>query len=298
MTKTSQWFLLLGLTVGLAAEGYAYQREQASQQRRLARISTLADQLRANNQQRAQANTATVRSIAHIVCQNYNQAAYQVILAETQQIQARTQSLLDTVNLLRRRLQTDVASTALANQLPAHFDQYIAFVQRYIPKKHYVLTPFAGERWLQPRELGELPLPAALAALAPLEAVVRRHEARALQTQAEKISSNWDGFDKIGALAVPTTETVAPGGIYQAQLFLAQAGHRDFCNLEMTANGVPLTPPSAPGMQVRFAVPARRPGQPDTVWAHWHGTIRATFFPPDTVLQLDVPYLIVQRPAR
>jgi hypothetical protein len=139
-----------------------------------------------------------------------------------------------------------------------------------------------------------LPPPAALAILTHLEAQLRRYEAQALQTQAEKMGSNYDGFDRIAPLAVPAAETVAPSGIYEARLFLAQLGHRDRCNMEMTANGQPLTQPNGLGMQVQFAVPARRPGQPDTVRAHWRGTIRGLLLPADTVLQLAVPYLIVQ----
>ena len=298
IAKNSQLLLLLGLTIGLAAGGYAYQRGLASQQVRLAHISALADQINANTAQRTKANAAMVRSMAHFVCQNYNQRDDLAVLTQAQYIQTRTQSLLDTIKLLRRQLRHATASTDLANQLPAHFDHYIAFVQDYILKQYSIAQPFADEGWFGPGELSKLPLPAALAAIAQFEARLRQYERQALRTQAEKMSSHWDGFDTIHLLAVPTTETVAPGGIYQAQLFLAWSGHRDFCNLEMTANGVPLMQPNAPGMQVQFAVPARRPGQPDTVRAHWRGTIRATLFPPDTVLQLDVPYLIVQRLAR
>lgn len=298
IAKNSQLLLLLGLTIGLAAGGYVYQRGLASQQARLAHISALADQINANNAQRAKANATTVRSIAHFVCQNYNQRDDLAVLTQAQHIQTRTQSLLDTIKLLRRQLRHTTTSTDLANQLPAHFGHYIAFAQDYILKQYSIAQPFAVEGWFRPGDLNKLPLPAALAALAPFEAAVRRYEVRALQTQAEKVGSRCICFDKIGPLAVPTTETVVAGGTYQARLFLMQTGHRDFCNLEMTANGVPLTQPNAPGMQVQFTVPARRPGQPDTVRAHWRGTIRATLFPPDTVLQLDVPYLIVQRPAR
>lgn len=295
MTQTSHWLLLLGLTVGLAAGGYAYQRGQASQQRRLARISTLADQINVNNQQRATANAAIVRSMARIVCLNHNWGPDAQVLTQAQQIQARTRALLDTVGLLRRQLQSGGEPFDLASPLAAQLDRYTAFMQRYASQNAGLLRlpPMQAGHWDQ---LDDLPLPAAVAALSQLDAWLRRSEAQTLLTQAEKLGVKGLYFDRIEPLAVPISETVAPGGIYQAQLFLAQASHRDFCNLEMTANGVPLTQPSAPGMQ--FAVPARRPGQPHTVRAHWHGTIRAILFPPDTVLQLDVPYLIVQRPTR
>lgn len=75
--KPSHWLLLLGLTGGLAAGGYTYQRGQASQATRLAHIKALADQLSANIEQRAEANAATVRGIAHIVCLNHNWGAAQ-----------------------------------------------------------------------------------------------------------------------------------------------------------------------------------------------------------------------------
>ncbi|MGI4761625.1 MAG: hypothetical protein ACRYF0_13020 [Janthinobacterium lividum] len=288
------------LTSGLAAGGYAYRRGQASQNGRLACIGALTGQISVNNEQRAEANSATGRRIAHYVCLNHSQPADLAVLNQTQQIQARTQGLVDTVNLLRQQLRSAPASAYLTNALSAQLDRYTAFIQRYASETVLLTRPSAAtapEGWFGQVELIELPLPAVRAALGQLEARLRRWEARALQTQAEKMSSNWDGFDTIHVLAVPTTESVAPGGDYQARLFLAQFGHQDLCNMEMTANSVPLTQPSGPGMQVQFAVPARQPGQPDTVRAYWRGTIRGGLFPSDTVLQLDVPYFIVQRPT-
>lgn len=297
MLQTSRLVRLALLTSGLVASGYAYQRGQASQNTRLARIEALADQLAINNQQRAEANTARGRSIAHYVCLNYSQPADLVVLNQTRQIQARTQALVDTVNLLRRQLRRSPANADLTNSLPAQLYLYTTFIQQYASEAALLTRPSAAtalEGWFGQIELTGLPLPAALAALRQLEARLRQYEARALQTQAEKMSGNWDGFDSIHILAVPTTESVAPGGDYQARLFLAQFGHQDLCNMEMTANGVSLTQPSGPGMQVQVAVPTARPGQPDTVRAQWRGTIRGPLFPRDTVLQLDVPYLIVQ----
>ncbi|WP_460583350.1 hypothetical protein [Hymenobacter arcticus] len=254
-------------------------------------------QVAANNQQCAAANARTGRSIAHFVCQNYRQPADVALLAQTRQIQARTQALIDTLHLLRPQLQSPAALAALANPLAEQLERYTAFIQHYTPE--YVpgphpLTAMAAEKGPRQAALGKLPLSAALATLTRLEAQLRRYEARALQGQAEKIGGKDGSFDTIGLQAVPAAETVAPGTEYQAYLFLAQFSHRDLCNMEMTANGVTLTQPSSPGMLVRFAVPARQPGQPDTVRAQWHGTIQGPLFPSDTTLQLTVPYLIVQ----
>lgn len=297
MRPTIRLFLLVLLASCLATGVYTYRRGQASQAARLAQIKDLAAQLATNNRQRAEANTATVRSIARIVCSNNNLAPDVAVLTQAQLIQARTQALVDTVNLLRQQAQHPATHPILASQVTRQLDRYAAFIKRYSFKQTSLDQLLAVNNWFHQATSEQLPPLAALAALAPLEAALRRCETQALQTQAEKVGSKCLCFDIFFPLAVPTTETVAPGGIYQAQLFLAQSGHRDFCSMKMTANGVVLAQPNAPGMQVQFAVPARQLGQPDTVRAHWHGAIRGSLFPSDTVLQLDVPYLIVQPPT-
>ena len=296
-----RWLLLLGLAGGLAAGGYAYQRGQAGQATRLAYIESAAARLAANNVQRAEANAAMMRSIAYDVCRNRTHAADVAVLAQAQTIRTRTQTLLDTIILVHRQLRTTSADCDLPSSLAAHFNRYAAFTRHYVPER----IPFAPAstgavvpRKSEQMRWGKLPLPVALAALTQFEAQLRHYETQALQTQAEKVGSNYDGFDRIFPLAVPTTETVLPGGIYQARLFFAQSSHWDLCNMEMAANGVPLAQRNGLGMQVQFAVPARRPGQPDTVRAQWHGTVRGLLFPADTTLRLDVPYLIVVPPTR
>ena len=296
----SRWLLLLGLAGGLAAGGYAYRRGQASQANRLACIEAVAAQLAANNAQCAEANAAMMRTITYYACRNRTQAADVAVLAQAQTIRGRTQTLLDTLNLVRQQLRSGAAGLGWPGSLGRQAKRYAAFIRRYFPAK----TPFAPTLTITAAQgsfeqllAGKLPLPVALAGLTQLEVQLRRAETRALQTQAEKVGSNYDGFDKLVPLAVPTTDTVLPGGVYQAQLLLAQSSHWDFCNMDMTANGVPLTQRNSLGMQVEFAVPARRPGQPDTVRAQWHGTIRGPQFPGDTVLQLAVPYLIVSPPT-
>jgi hypothetical protein len=294
MRPTTSLILLVLLASYLAASVYIYRRGQASQDIRLGQIRSLAARLTTNNRQRAEANAATVKSIARIVCSNNNLASDVAVFAQVQQIQARTQALVDTMNLLRQQVRYPTTRTILASQVAGQFDRYAAFIKRYTCGRTSNNQLFAATNWFRQAKSKQLPLSATLAAL---EAALRRCETQALQTQAEKVGSKCLCFDTISPLAIPTTETVAPGGIYQAQLFLAQSGRRDLCIMEMTANGVALMQSSSPGMQVQFIVPARQPGQPDTVRAHWHGTIRSLLFPSDTVLQLDVPYLIVQSPT-
>jgi len=284
------------LASGLVAGSYAYQRGQASQAARLTRISALATKITSSNEQRAEANADTERRIAHIVCLNHNWRPDLAVLTQAQQIRAHTQALIDTMNLLRQQLRSAATSPRMANSLLAQLDRYAAFIGHYAPEAAPCagLSPKAANDWGEQVAMGELPVPAALATLSELDAWLLRCEAQALQKQAEKVGNKGFYFDRIGPLAVPSTETITPGGTYRAQLFLAQSGHSDFCNMEMTANGKPLTLPSKPGMQVQFAVPTWQPGQPDTVRAYWHGTIRGPFFPRDTVLRLAMPYLIVQ----
>ena len=70
---------------------------------------------------------------------------------------------------------------------------------------------------------------------------------------------------------------MAPGGIYQAQLFLAVSTRYSTCNVHMTANGQSLPETrydyDDSGRLVQLTVPTQL-GHRDTVEARWHGRIQ------------------------
>lgn len=300
MAKTDRVALLIFLVSSLGAAGYAYHRGQVRQTAALERISALEGHLAINNQQRAQTAAATVRSIAHYACDNRNPANDLAVLKYSEQILARTQTLVDTLHLVRQQLQRPDGPADLADQLPAQLNRYCAFLnqaQIWVPLLTQPSAETAASGWFGQFALQAGPRAAARAALTKLEAQLRRYEAQALRKQAERVGSRCIRFDPIRPLAVPISKTVTPGAEYQARLFLVQFGYGGYCNVRMTANGAALTEPGDQGMPVVIAVPPAQPGQPDTLRAQWHGRIQTQVYPGDTVLQVAVPYLIVKHPT-
>lgn len=297
MNKLGNRVGLLLLVTGLGAAGLLYHREQVQQAVLLHEITVVDAALVANNQQAARYNAATVRAIAKEVCRNYNRASDVAVLNQSQQILSRTQTLTDTLRALRRQLQTTGRAIALP-ELVRHLDRYSDFIRDYVPGTRYLTRPFPGPPdpdWLARLYFNKVPPEAAWATLTKLEALIRRSEADALSQQAQKVGSCCMCFTRIGALAVPTSETVAPGGEYQARLFLAEAISLHWSTMQMTADGRAASMDAeAPLGHVAFTVPPAGPGQPDTVRAQWHGIVRVRMCPTDTVFQVDVPYFIVK----
>lgn len=280
---------ILPLAVALLeAAGYAYYRAQARQTATLARITALETCLAASNHQRARAARSTVSGISEAVRKNRNQANDVSVLRQAQEIQGRTKAVIDTLHQLRQSWYLADHRPEL-RQLPAQLDHYILFSKRFLPD---VPTQLASAGWLADFDAVAAQKPAALALLTRLENQVRQIESEALQRQAQKVGSGC-GFDKMGAVVLPASETVAPGAVYQAQLIIALAtssGSRRF-----SANGreVPMNPATGQGL-VQFKIPAARPDQPDTVRATWHGRVQMPWADADTVLETTVPYFIVK----
>ncbi|WP_345126287.1 hypothetical protein [Hymenobacter antarcticus] len=130
----------------------------------------------------------------------------------------------------------------------------------------------------------------AVALLTQQVAAVRAYEAVALQNQAGKLGSTWHNYMiRLEAHAVPESKTVAPGELYQAELYLT-----DVLNgrpLSITVDGQPIrVGPDGRG-HVAFRVPA---GSPPGL-AYWEGRIRAVIYGQDTTFRLRVPYTIKVR---
>nr|GFD04555.1 hypothetical protein [Tanacetum cinerariifolium] len=123
-------------------------------------------------------------------------------------IRRRTKGLLDSLHQLRQYWQAGHRTEL--RQLPTQLGQYALFIRKFLPNESTQSAFTAG--WLSGFASAIAPTPVALAVLTKLETQVRQLEARALQTQAEKIGSKCCFcFDRIGAAAVPLAKTVAPG---------------------------------------------------------------------------------------
>ncbi len=285
------------LVVALASAGWVYYRAQARQAATLVRITALENRLISSNRQGERYAKNTVSSIGVAVRKNGNPARDMAVLQQAKEIQSRTQALLDTLHQLRQAWQT-TDQTELG-QLPARLYDYVAFIEDFVPDASLLNHASARAEvvgWLGEFDTAREPKPAALALLTKLEAQVRRVEAEALASQAQKVGYPC-GFDKISLFARPASETVAPGAAYQAQLMLAQAA--TIGRTQFSANGreVPIDPATGQAA-VHFKIPATLPGQPDTVRAAWHGRVQLPWAAGDTVLKITVPYLIVKPPHR
>jgi hypothetical protein len=311
MRKTSAIFLLVVLA-GLVAAAWALHQGEVRQEALLHKIEALGARLAAGSAQRAQGNTATLRGLAVAVARNGYHPRDVAVLKQSEQILGRSRSLADTLRQWQRALRAgahEPASGALqhpqaatplasarAEQLAQALNRYSRFIQAYVPSAP-ILAPPASPRpettWLY-RE--GAPLAAALSSLTRLEAETHRLAQDALTQQAQKIGSCCIFFDKIGALAVAVSNTVAPGGIYEARLFMTHSasGHIP----KMSVEGRPVPVGYDGRGTVEFRVPPLRPGQPDTVRTHWRGLITVRSYPADSTIPLDVPYSIVKPRSR
>lgn len=274
------------LVVALAGAGAAYYWAQTRQAATLGRIMALEKRLIISNGQRAKDAKNTVAGIGVVVRKNYNQAKDMAVLQQAKEIESRTQGLLDTLHQLRQSWQVAGHHTEL-RQFPAQLDQYVAFLKTYAldaPLLNHQSGRTKAVGWLGEFDTAHGPRPAALALLTKLETQVRQMEAEALANQAQKVGSGCDlCFDRIGALAIPAAETVAPGAVYQAQLMLLLGTSTSQAQFSANSREVP-TDPATGQAAVHFKIPAARPGQPDTVWATWHGRVQLPWADGDTVL--------------
>jgi hypothetical protein len=287
--------VILPLTVALlGVAGYAYYRAQARQAATLARITALETRLIISNQQRARAANNTVLSISEIVRKNHNQAHDMAVLQQAQQIQDSTQLLLAKLHQVRRACQS-IDNKTETSALPAQIDRYADFIRQFVPEIPPLTKPSAQTTsvgWLGEFDMATEPQPARLAQLTKLETQVRQVASQALDSQASKVGSECICFDKIAAFAVPTSETVAPGTLYEAQLLLMKAASSLRPTMSADEQALPVN--AAGQGLVRLRVPRLRPGQPDTVRARWHGLVRLRGHTTDTVLAVTVPYFIVK----
>lgn len=284
------------LVVALAGAGLAYYRAQARQTAIFSRISALENRLINSNEQRAKDAKNTVASISVVVRKHRNQASDMAVLQQAKEIQSRTQTLLDTLHQLRQSWQVAGHPTEL-RQLPAQLNQYVVFLQTFTPNApllNHKSPQTEAVGWLGEFDTAREPRPAALALLTKLEMQVRQLEWEALMNQAQKVGSGCDlCFDRIGAFAIPASETVAPDATYQAQLMLLLGTSTSRAQFSVNGHEVPVDPATGQAA-VRFRAPAARLGQPDTVRATWHGRIQLPWADGDTVLETSVPYFIVK----
>lgn len=130
----------------------------------------------------------------------------------------------------------------------------------------------------------------ALAVLAQQEAEVLHLGLEAIKQQSNKVGLIVDGFNRVGAYAIPESRVVRPGEKYKADLMMV-ASYSGIRPLQMTVNGSEIAVEAGQG-RVEFIVPQLPPGR-SSVEAHWDGTISFREYDGrDTAFRVRVPYTI------
>jgi|GEM_PF-1735051 len=327
MIKRRTFFLLLYVTAIGVAGGVYFQRSR-QQAVVLERMDALQSSLIKDSRLSGRDMIYTLRSLQKAVWDNRNQPPAVAVRTEGERIVARTQSLVDSIRAWRQQLRLQAGDAIVKNpeatetneetarQLVWQLDRYAGFLATHLTRAEVAVpdsvadftdfTPTYLTRTavLQQLEVGNktgwpfasgAPLASALASLTILEAQIQNLANEALMQQAIKVSYCGVRFDKFWLNAVPASMVVAPGADYESLLFFAKGagGHL----LRMTVDGKPVPVKDNALGEVRFVVPPLQPGQPDTVRAQWRGVIEGRTYRGDTTWRLEVPYLIVKRPA-
>jgi hypothetical protein len=305
--------LLSGLLLLLGAGVY---REHTLTSTLVAHSDELAKRLLPYNQHLEQQADANAQHIAYNVRRNRNQARDLVVLQQTQLITKRADSMADSLGAVSLFLAlTDTqppllaalgladngqgpAAPAQLQQLAQHLDRYAAFIRHYVPDALPLALPpsHPGE----PADFGtyyfgNIPEAGVQATLARLQTQVRRYEADAISQQAQKVGGQCWGFDRIGVAAVPVSNTVAPGGLYEARMLMASASSGYYYK-QMSVNGQKISRFEYEHGIVELAIPCIAEPCADTLHAKWTGRITTSGYPADSTWQLEVPYSIIPKP--
>ncbi|MBF9220397.1 hypothetical protein [Hymenobacter ruricola] len=289
----------------LLTSGIAYYQGQKQRAATLGHLAALDARLAEHNRQTAARMATTVRAINYYTHLNNNRPQDQAILAAGQQMLQRTQSLTDTLQALQRNLRLapgagqngrmdDGTVARLAKQLVSY--SVLTYSSATAGPLIATLRSFARANRFADFSTRRLPIQATLAGLTRLETLVWRAGSAKLNDLAQKSGRSIDWYDPIRAFATAESETVAPGQVYQARLFLMDNNlHYYYTNVSV--NGQTLAP-SFEGSLLTFRVPANSVGRVPRQ-AQWRGAIRALANPEarpyatDSVWQLTVPYFIV-----
>ncbi|MDO7849278.1 hypothetical protein Q5H92_23140 [Hymenobacter sp. M29] len=308
------FILLAGISL---AFGWNIYKAQIRQEKLIAEASVLGNYMSAYSQQSEKAADIMSQRIGYLVYKNRSQTRDQAVLHQAEQIVDRADAMADSLGGLSLLLGlTDARPTStripyltcdfpsgLDNRglklLAQHLDRYVAFIRRYVPHAHSLTRP--AEPLLEPACFSvyyfqNAPEASARATLERLIAEVRRYEVDALSVQAQKVSSNCICFDRLAAVAVPASSTIEPGGIYEAQLLLAES-FSQFYYKQMSVNGRKVQRFENEQGLVEIPIPKSAGSRADTLRAEWQGLIQARLYPADSTWRLTVPFWVLNRPT-
>lgn len=300
--RTPASTLILGLLILTGGIGYALYAQHATQTKLYLQLQQLDAVLTDDNNHAAQVAENTLKGLQAEVIKNQNQPHDLALLARAEAFATRTDSLVYTLRARRAALLRATGNSARPNA-PAlsHPDateavvtQLAAGTTAHKDLTHQLAGYAKARRQLYPHDTLQLaplafatmPLVAALAHLTRLENDVRATEIATLKQLAPALGARrLSGH--IMAMAPAEANTVAPGAVYRAKLYLVKV--LQGIRVSMACNGQPVRiGPDGQGI-VRF-VAHQRLGP-----AAWLGTIHPQQNGRDSIFQVRVPYRVVRR---
>ena len=289
----------------------------------LLKFKFIDDSLVEVNQKTSKAADQTITGIKEAVKKNENQKKDLAVLAQSQEIRAKTKEMMAYLATVRERLlkssendkemknmsaEDKVAETMLGGkkngiaytELKPKLNEYSDYIRKFVPDA----APLAldakqdarvTEKDQKNKNFAELnfentPVVAALATISEKETEILKYESEALAKLAREVGAETIVFDKIDAFASAESKTVAAGTKYKAELFLTASASS--LSPKMTANGSPIpVGPDGKG-KVEFVA---RPGNFDkdgNAKASWTGTIRINKGGRDTTFKKTIDYIV------
>lgn len=297
--RISAFIFILGLVVLTGGISYALYDQHVTQTKLHLQLQQLDEVLTDNNDRAKHAAEGTFKGLRAEVIKNQNQPHDRALLTRAEAFAARADSLVRTLRTRREKLlratgnhpdtplshpnATGAVATELAAGTPAHENlaqqlaNYVRACQQLCPRDTVQLVAL---------KFDNMPVVAALAHLTKLESDVRAAEIATLQQLAPALGARrLSGH--IVAVATAESNTVVPGTVYRAQLYLTRVMQP--IRVSMTCNGQPVRVGSDGQGIVRF-VAHRRPGP-----ATWLGTIHLNQNGRDSTFEVRVPYRVVRR---
>jgi hypothetical protein len=292
--------LLLLLLVGVAS--WAALHHYRQQVRLHQQLAQLLEVLTTENDQVSHTADGTIKGIEAAVIKNNNQPADLALLRRAEALQASTKYLVEALRTtgdhLRRATGNKEAQPlqhpgtaigaamapgtphwqALGRRLASYADTLRQFGLWQTQAAPLQATTFADNT----------PVAEALADLTRLESEILACQTHALQSLGKGVgASRWVSHPL--AIATATSNVVAPGDTYRAELGLVGYFSANEVKMQLTCNGRPVPiAPNGTGL-VSFRAPTR-PGP-----ATWTGTIRLNQYGRDTTFRVTVPYRVARR---
>ena len=293
----------------------------------LLKFKFIDDSLLGVNDKTSSAAGGTITTITEAVHKSHDQPADVLVLKQSEEIRAKTKTLVAYLREVREKLlkvtentgpemtnlsgEDKVAITMLGGkrnglaytELKPKLNEYSTFIKQYVPDATDLAIdakndPRVTEKAQKTKDFAELnfentPVVAALATISQKETEILKYEAQALAKQAAKVGAKNIVFDKIGAFASAESNTVAAGTKYKAELFLTASATG--LNPKMTLNGssIAVDPVNGHG-KVEFTAKPGSFNAEGNAKASWTGTISIKQNGRDTTFVQKVEYTITK----